>query len=91
MRDCAGTLEQVSGASVDQEQFSPVRHYRRLVRHRSVRPLRVEEHTAQVAPARRQVIEQEFRRTDDDSVDVICGSTTFELGIDLGTVHAVFM
>jgi hypothetical protein len=91
LRDCAGTLEQVSGVSVDQEQFSPVRHYRRLVRHRSIRPLRVEEHTAQVAPARRQAIEQEFRRTDDDSVDVICGSTTFELGIDLGTVHAVFM
>ena len=91
LRDCTGTLQPVTGLQVDKEQFSPVRHYRQLVRHRTLRPLRVEEHTAQVAAGKRQVIEQDFRRTGPDSVDVICGSTTFELGVDLGTIHAVFM
>jgi|KBSMisStandDraft_5_1062788.scaffolds.fasta_scaffold00680_1 hypothetical protein len=91
LRDCNGSLEPTTGRNIDQEQFSPVRHYRQLARHRKLRPLRVEEHTAQVAAAKRQLIEQDFRRTGPDSVDVICGSTTFELGIDLGTIHAVFM
>ena len=91
LRDCTGTLEPITGARLDEEQFSPVRHYRRLIRQRSIRPLRVEEHTAQVAAAKRQAIEQDFRRKDNDGIDVICGSTTFELGIDLGTIHAVFM
>jgi hypothetical protein len=91
LRDCSGTLEPLTGQQLDSEAFSPVRHYRRLIRERAVRPLRVEEHTAQVAAAKRQTIEQDFRRRDADGVDVVCGSTTFELGIDLGTIHAVFM
>lgn len=91
LRDCSGTLESLTGEQVDREAFSPVRHYRRLVRERTVRPLRVEEHTAQVAATKRQTIEQDFRRRDAEGVDVVCGSTTFELGIDLGTIHAVFM
>jgi len=91
LRDCNGSLEPTTGRNIDNEQFSPVRHYRQLVRHRKLRPLRVEEHTAQVAATKRQLIEQDFRRTGPESVDVICGSTTFELGIDLGTIHAVFM
>jgi DEAD/DEAH box helicase/Domain of unknown function (DUF1998)/Helicase conserved C-terminal domain len=91
LRDCTGTLERLTGKQLDGEPFSPVRHYRRLIREQTVRPLRVEEHTAQVAAAKRQAIEQDFRRRDADGVDVVCGSTTFELGIDLGTIHAVFM
>jgi hypothetical protein len=91
LRDCSGTLEHLTGQKLDGEPFSPVRHYRRLIREQTVRPLRVEEHTAQVAAAKRQAIEQDFRRKDADGVDVVCGSTTFELGIDLGCIHAVFM
>ena len=91
LRDCNGSLQPTTGQDIDREQFSPVRHYRQLVRYRKLRPLRVEEHTAQVAAIKRQSIEQDFRRTGPESVDVICGSTTFELGIDLGTIHAVFM
>ncbi|MGA8213669.1 MAG: DEAD/DEAH box helicase [Candidatus Sulfotelmatobacter sp.] len=91
LRDCNGSLQRTTGHEIDREQFSPVRHYRQLVRYRKLRPLRVEEHTAQVAAIKRQSIEQDFRCTGPESVDVICGSTTFELGIDLGTIHAVFM
>lgn len=91
LRDCSGTLREIRASALDEERFAPVRHYRRLIRHRAIRPLRVEEHTAQMAARKRQLIEREFRRTGDESVDVVCGSTTFELGIDLGTIHAVFM
>lgn len=91
MRDCRGTLQPARAGDLDGEKFGPVRHYRRLVTRQSIHPLRVEEHTAQVAPTRRQAIEREFRSNSDDSVDVICGSTTFELGIDLGSIQAVFL
>jgi hypothetical protein len=91
IRDCTGTLREVRAGDLDNEQFSPVRHYRRLVQRQSIRPLRIEEHTAQISARRRQEIERDFRRDDEDGIDVVCGSTTFELGIDLGLIHAVFM
>jgi len=53
--------------------------------------VRVEEHTAQISPGKRIAIEREFRSTAEDSIDVVCGSTTFELGIDLGSIQSVFM
>lgn len=91
IRDCTGTLKLVSQQQIDDRRFSPVRHYRTLVTSAGVTPLRVEEHTAQISPERRIAIERDFRSTTEDSVDVICGSTTFELGIDLGAIQSVFM
>ena len=90
MRWCRGSLVEVSQQDVD-KQFSPTRHYRRLIRDRDLRPLRVEEHTAQIANQRRLEIERLFKGDDEESVDVISGSTTFELGIDLGTINSVFL
>lgn len=91
IRDCRGTLRKITQEEIDDNEFSPVRHYRRLVRSTTITPLRVEEHTAQVSPTKRNSIEREFRSTAEDSIDVICGSTTFELGIDLGALQSVFM
>jgi len=91
IRDCAGTLNRVSQSQINDKQFSPVRHYRSLVASAGVTPLRVEEHTAQISSERRIAIERDFRSTAENSVDVVCGSTTFELGIDLGAIQSVFM
>jgi hypothetical protein len=91
IRDCRGSLREISTAEIEENQFSPVRHYRRLVRTVSITPLRVEEHTAQISSAKRTLIERDFRSTTEDSIDVISGSTTFELGIDLGSIQSVFM
>jgi len=91
IRGCRGTLKQVSQHEIDANRFSPVRHYRKLVRSTDITPLRVEEHTAQISPQKRNSIERDFRSLKPDSIDVISGSTTFELGIDLGSINSVFM
>jgi hypothetical protein len=62
-----------------------------LVTQRQPKPLWVEEHTAQISPERRAEIEKQFRDDSLGSLDVISGSTTFELGVDLGTINAIFM
>ncbi len=91
VRDCRGSLRPTTHQAIDGNRFSPVRHYRKLITSASVTPLRAEEHTAQISPVKRAEIERDFRRGGEDGVDVVCGSTTFELGIDLGSIHSVFM
>jgi hypothetical protein len=91
VRRCAGELRPTSVHGVLLEQFSPVRHYIELVTRRTPKPLWVEEHTAQISPTRRIEIEEEFRKEDAGSLDVISGSTTFELGVDLGSVNSIFL
>jgi DEAD/DEAH box helicase/MrfA Zn-binding domain/Helicase conserved C-terminal domain len=91
IRDCRGTLKAISHRDIEENTFSPVRHYRKLVTSAAITPLRVEEHTAQISSGKRIAIERDFRSTAEDSIDVVCGSTTFELGIDLGSIQSVFM
>jgi hypothetical protein len=76
VRWCGGRLVEVSQPEIDR-QFSPSRHYRRLIRERDLQPLSVEEHTAEIANPRRLEIERLFKRDDEGSIDVISGSTTF--------------
>ena len=90
VRRCQGTLRQISQGDIE-KRFSPTRHYRRLIREREIQALRIEEHTAEIANPKRLDIERQFRRDDETSVDVISGSTTFELGVDLGSISSVFL
>jgi superfamily II DNA or RNA helicase len=90
VRKCQGILRAISQSEIE-KRFAPTRHYRRLIRERELRPLRVEEHTAEIANTKRLDIERRFRGDDDESVDVISGSTTFELGVDLGSISTVFL
>lgn len=91
VRNCAGTLQFTSQEEISQQTFSPLRHYAALIQHKDPKPLNVEEHTAQISARARRRIEESFRKDEVGSVDVISGSTTFELGIDLGQVNAVFL
>lgn len=91
IRDCRGALEEIRPAQIDEEQFNPVRHYRRLVKATEPVSLWVDEHTAQVSTTKRSQVERDFRSTATESLDVVCGSTTFELGIDLGSIQSVFL
>lgn len=91
VRDCAGTLETTTLRELASQKFSPARHYLHLLRDKRPKPLLVEEHTAQIAPRARRDIEKAFREDYVGSIDVISGSTTFELGIDLGSVNAIFL
>jgi hypothetical protein len=91
IRDCSGTLTSISLKEISQETFSPARHYLTLLRTKSPKPLNIEEHTAQISPVARRQIEVSFRKDEKGSIDIISGSTTFELGVDLGTVNGVFL
>ncbi|MGO8735194.1 MAG: DEAD/DEAH box helicase [Terriglobia bacterium] len=91
VRACAGELVPVTLANLRAAQFSPTCHYIELATERQPKPLWVEEHTAQISPSRRAEVEKEFRDDSVGSLDVISGSTTFELGVDLGTINAIFL
>jgi DEAD/DEAH box helicase/Helicase conserved C-terminal domain/Domain of unknown function (DUF1998) len=91
IRDCSGTLDETTLQQISQETFSPARHYMMLLKTKSPKSLIVEEHTAQISPMARRQIEESFKNDEKGSVDIISGSTTFELGIDLGIVNGVFL
>jgi|GEM_PF-2420885 len=91
IRDCSGAMKETTLQRMTEERFSPARHYLALLRERRPKPLVVEEHTAQISPLTRRDIENSFRSEVRGSVDIISGSTTFELGIDLGAVNGVLL
>lgn len=91
MRDCGGELQPVTLSQIRRERFSPSGHYIRLITDRPPKPIWVEEHTAQLSPTRRSEIESEFRKDDAGSLDVISGSTTFEMGVDLGEINSIML
>ncbi len=63
-------------------------HYRRLYLSMHPVPMAVKEHTAQWGPKKAAEIQQQFM---DGEVNVLSCSTTFELGVDVGELHAVLM
>jgi hypothetical protein len=90
VRKCQGELRETIHGDLE-KRFSPAAHYRRLIQKREIRALRIEEHTAEIANQRRLEIERQFRGDEETSIDVISGSTTFELGVDLGSINNVFL
>lgn len=55
---------------------------------REIIPLRVEEHTAQIATQRGSAYQRAFA---DGRVNILSCSTTFEMGVDLGDLNCVFL
>ena len=81
---CVGTLMPVQVQSDLADN-----HYRNLYQAKAI-PIEAQEHTAQLtaqAGAKRQ---QEFMN-DRDPLNILSCSTTFELGVDVGQLHAVFI
>jgi ATP-dependent helicase YprA (DUF1998 family) len=56
--------------------------------HTSALPLIVREHTAQLTNAAGRMYQREFR---DKNLNVLSSSTTFEMGVDVGQLKAVFL
>ena len=77
---CRGTLR-----PIEQRERSNF-HYDDLCQ--KLVPLRVEEHTAQLDPAKGRDYQNKFKGGD---INMLSCSTTFELGIDLGDLQAVVM
>lgn len=63
-------------------------HYYRLCHDMDIRPLRIKEHTAQLDRNKAYEYQQDFK---DKKLDVLSCSTTFEMGVDVGSLETVFM
>jgi len=83
--NCAGTLEPMKPQA---REFLLRNHCRQL--YASFDPVRIScrEHTAQLTTDCATNIQQQFIR---GSINVLSCSTTFELGVDLGELEAIFM
>lgn len=63
-------------------------HYFRLYHDMDIQALRVKEHTAQLDRDQAYQYQQDFK---DKKIDVLSCSTTFEMGVDVGSLETVFM
>ena len=70
------------------ERSGPTDHYRHLYTSMVPNGMRVEEHTGQLNAYRAQEIQQQFI---EGNINTLSGTTTFELGVDVGDVQAVLM
>ena len=80
---CDGTLEELNPETV----FSG-NHYYNLYQQLDIRPLRVVEHTAQLSKETAYEYQNMFKRKE---IDILSCSTTFEMGVDVGSLETVFM
>jgi len=84
--NCNGNLE-LLGSSGNREALLR-NHYRHLYSTLTPADMRVCEHTAQLITEYASKIQQRFIRGD---INVLSCSTTFELGVDLGELEAIFL
>lgn len=72
----------------DAEQALENDHYFKLYTELTPSPMRVEEHTAQLASDKAYEYQKAFK---DKLINVLSCSTTFEMGVDVGSLETVFM
>lgn len=80
---CDGDLVEIN----PDELFSD-NHYFELYRNLEIRKLNVVEHTAQLDKETAYDYQKRFKKK---QIDVLSCSTTFEMGVDVGTLETVFM
>ena len=80
---CEGVLSEY-----DYSQALKNHHYRNLYSTLDIAPLNVKEHTAQLANTHAYEYQKEFK---DKKINVLSCSTTFEMGVDVGSLETVFM
>ena len=80
---CQGELEKI-----DIHEQNRDNHYYALYNTLDIRSLRVVEHTAQLSKEIAYDYQKKFKQKE---IDVLSCSTTFEMGVDVGTLETVFM
>lgn len=80
---CDGELQPIS-----LEEAFANNHYYRMYQELDIRELRVVEHTAQLNKEMAYEYQRKFKEKE---IDVLSCSTTFEMGVDVGTLETVFM
>ena len=80
---CSGKLESITPETLFKDD-----HYYQTYREMDIRPLRVVEHTAQLNRETAYEFQKKFKQK---QIDVLSCSTTFEMGVDVGSLETVFM
>ncbi len=80
---CDGRLKPIN----PEKEFSN-NHYYHLYQELEIRPLRVVEHTAQLSKEAAYSYQNHFKKKE---IDILSCSTTFEMGVDVGSLETVFM
>lgn len=80
---CTGTL-----SPVNLEELFENNHYYRIYNDLDIRNMTVVEHTAQLDRETAYKYQNEFKQK---KIDILSCSTTFEMGVDVGSLETVFM
>lgn len=80
---CPGELE-----CFDAMKASEGNHYARLYRSEQMKPLYIKEHTAQLSKIQQSRYQEAFVKK---QINALSCSTTFEMGVDLGSLETVYM
>lgn len=81
--NCQGTLKEA-----DPKELFKNNHYYHIYQELEIRPLRIVEHTAQLSRETAYSYQKQFK---EKKIDILSCSTTFEMGVDVGTLETVFM
>lgn len=80
---CGGTMVKMTFAEARDKD----RYYKTVYQEEAL-PIDIEEHTAQLSSKKARQVQSEFIKGD---VNVLSCTTTFELGVDVGDLRAIFM
>lgn len=80
---CDGEL-----VEINIDEYFKNNHYYKIYNELDIKELRVVEHTAQLSKETAYEYQRKFKEKE---IDVLSCSTTFEMGVDVGTLETVFM
>lgn len=82
-KECDGTLEEC-----DPDEVLKQNYYRNEYITKKIEPMMIKEHTAQLTRKMAKEYQQNFKN---GLINILSCSTTFEMGVDIGSLETVFM
>lgn len=73
---------------INKEQYFVDDHYHYLMKNLVISPMKIKEHTAQLTSEEASIFQKDFVNK---KINVLSCSTTFEMGVDVGTLETVFL